>query len=288
MTDIRPRRSVLYMPGSNARALDKARTIAADGLIFDLEDAVAPDAKTDARQLIGEAVSTGGYGRRELVIRTNGLDTEWGEDDVAFVADLGADAVLLPKVDSGDDVDAVRDRLRATPAADIPIWIMAETPAGILAMDSIASRAGVTVIVMGTADLAAALRIADAHGPGVDWARGAAVMAARAQGLDIIDGVYTDLGDDTGFEASCRNGRQMGFDGKSLIHPRQVEAANGIFGVPRHDVENSRALLDAWDARPEGSGITVHEGRLVEALHAAQARRTLELAAAIEQLEKGS
>jgi citrate lyase subunit beta/citryl-CoA lyase len=290
MSDIHARRSVLYMPGSNPRALAKARDLPADGLIMDFEDAVAPTAKADARRNVAQALDAGGYGHREIIIRINGLDTQWGNDDIACAAALPADALLLPKVSGIRDVESAVDCMADSGAGELPIWVMAETPACILAMNDIAAHPRVAVIVMGTADLGAAMRL-DVHDnrTGVAWALGQCIMAARAQGIDIIDGVYTDLSDAAGFEEACANARQLGFDGKSLIHPNQIEPANLAFGVSDDEVEAARSIVQAWEeAETAGQGVTVLNGRLVESLHAAQARRTLELAKAISSLEQES
>lgn len=285
---IRPRRSVLYMPGSNARALDKARTLAADALILDLEDAVAPDAKATAREQVAKAVSDGGYGNREVVVRVNGLATDWGADDVAAVAPLPVDAVLFPKVESADEVhQAVAAMDRAGGRPDLPAWIMAETPRGILAIDDIAgSTDRLECIVMGTSDLAKEMRVR--HTPertGFLGPLSMCVMAARAHGLDIVDGVYLDLQDEAGFQAACVQGRDMGFDGKTLIHPRQLAAANQVFMPAAAEVERAGAIIQAWEeARAAGKGVVVVEGRLIENLHVEEARRLLTLAQAVEAL----
>ncbi len=282
---IRPRRSVLYMPGANARALDKARGLAADGLILDLEDAVSPDAKALARQQIVEAITRGGYGPREVIVRVNGLNTPWGRDDVAAVANIGADAILFPKVESAQQVhEAVAVLEQAGAPADLPLWMMAETPRGILDIDAIAgSHARLAAIVMGTSDLAKETRVR--HTPdrvGFIAALSLCVMAARAHGLDILDGVYLDLNDADGFRAACEQGRDMGFDGKTLIHPKQLEAANLAFAPAPKDVENARAIIEAWEqARAEGKGVVVVNGRLIENLHVEEARRNLAVADAI-------
>jgi len=286
---IRPRRSILYMPGANARALDKARTLAADGLILDMEDAVSPDSKELARTQIVENVTKGGYGPREIIIRVNGLETDWGKDDVAAVANIGANAILFPKVESPDQVHAAVAALEAAGApADLPVWIMAETPRGILHIDAIASASPrLTGIVMGTSDLAKEMRLR--HTPdriGFIAALSMCVMAARAYGLDIMDGVYLDLKNEAGFRAACEQGRDMGFDGKTLIHPNQLAVANEVFAPTEQEVENARAIIEAWDqARAEGKGVAVVNGKLVENLHVEEARRALAVAEAIKTME---
>ena len=282
---LRPRRSILYMPGANARALEKARTLPADGLILDMEDAVSPDSKEVARQQIVENVTQGGYGSREIIVRVNGLNTAWGQDDVAAVAKIGADAILFPKVESPEEVHAAVEALdKAGAPADLPVWIMAETPRGILRIDAIAgSSPRLAAIVMGTSDLAKEMRVR--HTPdriGFIAALSLCVMAARAHGLDIVDGVYLDLNDDAGFRAACEQGRDIGFDGKTLIHPKQVGAANEVFAPAEKDVENARMIIEAWEqARREGKGVAVVNGKLVENLHVEEARRTLAVAEAI-------
>lgn len=285
---IRPRRSILYMPGANARALEKARTLSADGLILDMEDAVSPDSKELARRQIVESVTQGGYGSREIIIRVNSLSTPWGKDDVAAVAAIGADAILFPKVESPAEVlAAVAELDKAGAPADLPVWIMAETPRGVLRIDAIAGASPrLGGIVMGTSDLAKEMRVR--HTPdrvGFIAALSLCVMAARAHGLDILDGVYLDLNDDAGFRAACEQGRDMGFDGKTLIHPKQLAPANEVFAPAEKDVENARTIIAAWDqAKREGKGVAVVNGKLVENLHVEEARRTLAVADAIKAL----
>jgi citrate lyase subunit beta/citryl-CoA lyase len=276
------------MPGANARALDKARTLPADGLILDMEDAVSPDAKDLARNQIVEAVTQGGYGSREIIVRVNGLNTPWGPEDVAAVANIGADAILFPKVESGEEVHAGVEALeKAGAPADLPLWMMAETPRGILRIDAIAgSHERLGAIVMGTSDLAKEARVR--HTPdriGFITALSLCVMAARSHGLDILDGVYLDLNDAEGFQAACEQGRDMGFDGKTLIHPKQLEAANAVFAPAEKDVTNARMIIDAWEqARAEGKGVVVVNGRLIENLHVEEARRTLAVTEAIQAM----
>ncbi|WP_286896457.1 HpcH/HpaI aldolase/citrate lyase family protein [Achromobacter sp. UBA2119] len=283
---IRPRRSVLYMPGANARALDKARTLDADALILDLEDAVAPDAKAQARAQVAAALREGGYGRRECIVRVNALDTPWGMDDVRAVAQAGADAVLLPKVESPAQLAALAQALDAAGAPmDLPLWAMAETPLGFLRLDAIAGgHARLAAIVVGTSDLVKDLHAR--HTPSRDetlLARSLAVMAARAHGLAVLDGVHLDLNDDAGLQDACRQGRDQGFDGKTLIHPRQIAAANAAFAPTAEELDTARKRLDAWRAaQAEGKGVAVVDGALVENLHASEAERVLALAAAIQ------
>ena len=285
---IQPRRSVLYLPASNARALAKARTLEADALILDLEDAVAPDAKEIARQQVVEAVREGGFGQREVVIRVNGLDTPWGAGDLGAVAGAGSDAVLLPKVSTPDQViDALARLDEAGAPADLPLWIMAETPRGILDSHAIAgAHPRLAVMVLGTSDLAKELRLpARSDRLGLLGALSHCVLAARAHGLEILDGVHLDLADEAGFEFACEQGRDLGFDGKTLIHPRQLAVANRVFSPTAEAVERARRIIDAWsEARAAGRGVVVVDGRLVENLHVEEAQRVLALAGAIETL----
>ena len=276
----RLRRSALYIPGSNPRALHKARSLDADILIMDLEDAVAPDVKVEARLAVTQAIAGGGYGRREVVIRVNGLDTPWGADDLAAAAGSQASAVLLPKTEGALELREALRLFDHLGGSRLPAWVMAETPQAVLAMDAIASLAPrVTVIVMGTADLAKALRVpADALRTGLTQALSHCVLAARARGLDILDGIFTDLRDEPGFRETCRQGRVLGFDGKTLIHPAQIAAANEIFGVSDSQAADAARIVAAWEsAAAAGKGIAVLDGRMIERLHAEEARRLLAL-----------
>jgi citrate lyase subunit beta / citryl-CoA lyase len=285
MPAVHPRRSVLYMPGSNARALDKAKTLAADGLIFDLEDAVAPDAKAGAREQVCAALRAGGYGERETVIRVNALATPWGYADLAAAARAGADAVLIPKVESAD---AVRQALGvlddAGAPADLPLWCMMETPRAMLRAEAIAAaHPRVACLVMGTSDLAKELHAAHTQGrlPMIT-ALGLCLLAARACGLAILDGVHLDLENDAAFAATCRQGAELGFDGKTLIHPRQIGPANQAFAPDAEALERARRIIEAHEqAARAGQGVVVVDGRLVENLHVAEARRLVQLAEAI-------
>lgn len=285
----RPRRSVLYMPGSNARALDKARGLTADGLIFDMEDAVAPDAKPQARANVLEALVAGGYGRRELVVRVNALATPWGYDDLAAVACSEADAVLLPKVESADEVRKAEAVLVAAGAPpELALWCMMETPRGILHAEEIAQATPrMAVLVMGTSDLAKDLHCA--HTPlrmPMITSLGLCLLAARATGLAILDGVHLDLSDDEGFRAACVQGRELGFDGKTLIHPKTIPAANEVFAPSADEVAWARRIMAAHaEATAEGRGVVVVDGKLVENLHVESARRTVALAEAIEGMD---
>jgi citrate lyase subunit beta/citryl-CoA lyase len=284
----RPRRSVLYMPGSNPRALVKARDLPADGLIFDLEDAVAPDAKAEARRLVVSALAEGGYGGREILVRINALSTAWGREDVAAAARSAADGVLIPKVESADDVGQVAALLEAEGAPPtMDLWCMMETPRGILnAREIAAAGRRLTGLVMGTSDLAKDLHAA--HTPlrlPFLVALGQCLLAARAYGLAIVDGVHLDLDDMAGFEAACQQGRDFGFDGKTLIHPKTIEAANRIFAPSADEVAWSRRIIAAHgEAAAAGRGVVVVDGKLVEALHVAAARRLVAMAERIEAL----
>ena len=290
---VRPRRSVLYMPGINQRALDKAKTIPADSLILDLEDSVAPDAKEEARRQVCEAVKAGGYGGRELVIRVNALETPWGSDDMRAAATAGADAVLIPKVEGPGDVVSAVKLLRAAGAPDaLQIWAMMETPASIICAREIAAVAGereinFTCLVMGTNDLLKETRALanDNRLAVVPWLA-MTVVAARAYGLDVIDGVYNDFRDEDGFRCECAQGRTLGMDGKTLIHPSQVAPANAIFSPGAEEVAWSRRIIAAF-AEPENAarGVITIDGRMVERLHLAIARRTVTIAEAIAARE---
>lgn len=278
--NVRPRRSALYMPASNARALEKAKTLPADTVIFDLEDAVAPDAKDAARQQAMDAVTAGGYGTRELVIRVNGIDTDWGADDMRAVGQTMPDAVLLPKV---ENPDRLRTACNMLPEA-LSVWCMIETPGGVLNVTSLAAISPrIECLVAGTSDLSADLNIRPGPRREPLWqALSMIVLAARAQGLSALDGVHLDLEDDEGFAAVCEQGRDFGFDGKTLIHPRQIEPANRIFSPDDADIEEAEVIVDAFEqAEKEGKGMVVVNGRLIEYLHVAEARRLLVLADAI-------
>ncbi len=286
MTNIRPRRSVLYMPGSNARALEKARGLAADALILDLEDAVAPDAKELARAQVCDAVRAG-FGKREVIVRINALSTPWGEADLEAAVAAAPDAILVPKISSAADIDAVNERMVAG-AEVLSLWAMIETPLAILNLKEIAGAGGrLSGFVMGTNDLIK--EFGGQHTP--DRANLAAplslaVAAARAFGLAVIDGVYNDIQNEAGFAASCAQARSFGFDGKTLIHPTQLDPCNAAFAPTPKDVEEARKVIAAF-ALPEnqGKGAIKVDGRMVELLHAEIARRTVALADAIAELE---
>ncbi|MCP4089413.1 MAG: CoA ester lyase [Gammaproteobacteria bacterium] len=278
-THFRPRRSVLYMSGSNSRALKKARNLPTDCLIFDLEDAVAPEAKDIARSQVAATIRAGGYDQREIIIRTNAVETEWFTADAAAVAASSADAILLPKVESPAVIkEAIRQLSKAGAAADLPIWIMAETPRGLLNLDDIiATEPRIEVIIMGTSDLSKEMRIQPSTDrSGLIHALSHCLLTARAHGLDIIDGVHLTLDDPDGLLAACKQGRNLGFDGKSLIHPQQIAPANETFGISDKEAETAREIIHAWDvARNEGQGITVFNGQLIEQLHVDEAKRIL-------------
>lgn len=286
-TTFKPLRSVLYMPSSNERALEKAKTIAADAIIFDLEDAVAPDAKPAAREAAAAAVQSGEYGRRQLIIRINGIGTEWHDADIAAAAKAGPDVVLVPKVNSADEV---RQLVAALEAAGAPekttLWAMVETPIAMLGALSIAQASDrLTGFVMGTNDLVKELYAE--HVPGrqpVITGLGLALLAARAAGIVIIDGVYNDVKNIEGFLAEVEQGRQMGFDGKTLIHPGQVEGANEGFAPSEQAVEDARGLIEAWEAG-KGSGVVTYNNKMVESLHVESAERTLSIHEAIRALQ---
>jgi citrate lyase subunit beta/citryl-CoA lyase len=285
---LRPRRSVLYMPGANERALEKAAVLPADALILDLEDAVAPDAKAEARERVCEAASSGRYGAREVAIRVNSAGTPWHNDDLRAAAGAGPAAVVVPKVDSPATVHAVEKALDAGGApATTAIWAMLETPVALLRAKEICSASErLTVLVMGTNDLAKELRAEQVPGrQPLLTGLGLALVAARATGKVILDGVYNDIKDAEGFEGECVQGRQMGFDGKTLIHPSQLEPCNRIFAPAPEDVERSQRIIEAFEqAEAEGRGVATVDGRMIENLHVEQARRTLALAAAIEAM----
>ena len=284
MTDLRPRRSVLYMPSSNERALDKAKTLPADTIIFDLEDAVAPDAKEAARLNAVAAASSSEYGTRELTIRCNGLDTPWGADDIAAAARSGAAAVVIPKVASVAYVEQVSQLLNAAGAPEtMRIWPMIETPTAIFDVRAIAAHPRVAVLVMGTNDLARELRAALVPGrhPLVPHLA-TALAAAREAGKVILDGVYNDVKNLDGFRDECVQGFEMGFDGKTLIHPGQVDIANDVWAPSEAEVEHARRVIAAFDeAVREGRGVITVDGRMIENLHVANAQRTLAVADAI-------
>jgi len=278
----RPYRSVLYIPASKARALDKARSLPVDAIIFDLEDAVAVEEKANARALLAETLAEGRYGNRMRIVRINGLDTEWGTEDARAAAAMDCDAVLLPKVETPAQLDAL-----AALIGDLPIWAMMETPMGMLNAAAIAAHRRMQGFVMGTNDLAKDLNTRYRPDrlpmmPGL----GACLLAAKAHGIVIVDGVYNAFKDEDGLRAECDQGRDMGFDGKTLIHPAQVAIANAAFAPDAAEIDLARRQIAAFEAaEAAGQGVAVVDGRIVENLHVATARATLAKAAAIAELE---
>lgn len=281
---LRPRRSVLYMPGANERALEKAKTLETDALILDLEDAVAPDAKEQARDRVCAAAASGEYGNREITIRINGLGTQWHDADLAAVVAAKPAAIVVPKVNSADEVRELDAAITAASGADdLALWAMIETPEAIRNVASIATASErLTVLVMGTNDLVAELHAV--HVPGrapILTALSLSVLAARDAGKVILDGVYNDVKNAEGFEAECLQGRQFGFDGKTLIHPSQLEPANRLFAPSPSEVEHAQAVIAAFDeATTQGKGVATVNGKLIENLHVADAHRILAVASA--------
>lgn len=285
MTTARPLRSVLYMPASNAKALEKARTLPCDAVILDLEDAVAPEAKETARAQAVEAVKAGGFGRREVVIRCNGLDTPWGAEDLKAAAQAGPDAILVPKVNSAEDATTYDKAIAAAPE-HTKLWAMIETCRSIFALEAIAwasKSTRLTCWVMGTNDLAKEMRCRQTpgrepfHGP-----LSLSVAAARAYGLTILDGVYNDIENEAGLEAVCEQGVDFGFDGKTLIHPKQIDICNRVFSPSEAEIAWSRAVIEAFKLpENQGRGAIRVEGRMAELLHLAQAERLVAVAEAI-------
>lgn len=287
MSDLRPRRSVLYMPAANERALDKAKSIPADALIFDLEDAVSPDAKAEARINAVAAAASGDYGRREITIRCNAQSTRWGADDIAAAATSGVSALVVPKVNSVADVDAVSSALDGAGApATLRIWAMIETPTAIFDVRAIAAHPRVAALVMGTNDLAKELRATQVRGrsPLVPHLA-TALLAAREADKVILDGVFNDVKDLEAFRDECVQGATMGFDGKTLIHPSQVEIANDVWAPSVEEIEYSLRVIAAFDeATASGRGVITVDGRMIENLHVDNARRVLAVQRAIEGL----
>ena len=285
----RPRRSALYLPGSSGRALEKARTLPADVIIFDLEDAVAADSKEIARHFVAEQIRAGGYGTRELVIRVNAVDSPWHRDDIAAVASVGPHAVLVPKISSPGDIMMQAKALREAGVQDhTRLWAMIETPQALLSIDAIARSsidpaARLDVFVMGTNDLAkeTRARLAPGRAPMLPWLS-LCLAAARGYGVDILDGVFNGIGDAAGFLAECEQGRDFGMDGKTLIHPSQIDICNRVFAPDAAEVEQARKILAAF-ALPQnaGKGALMLDGRMVELLHAEIAKRTMAVAAAV-------
>ena len=286
---VRPRRSVLYMPGSNARAIEKARTLAVDGVILDLEDAVAPDAKMQARKQVVEAVRAGGFGAREVFIRVNGIDTPWHAEDMDAATHAAPDAILVPKIGSVEQLERVGQRLLDMKIdLKVRIWAMIETPEAIFNINALAaeahdSEARLAGFVIGTNDLAkeTRARIVPGRAPMLPWLA-QCILAAHAHRIDILDGVYNDIGDAEGFAQECAQGRDMGFDGKTIIHPSQIEACNAAFSPSADEVAEARKTIAAFD-RPENKdkGVVQIDRRMVERMHADMARRTVAIAEAI-------
>jgi citrate lyase subunit beta / citryl-CoA lyase len=286
---IRPRRSLLFMPGSNARALEKARILPADGIILDLEDSVAPEAKTMARDQIAQAIAAGGFGKREVLIRTNSLDTPWWTDDIAMAGKAGADGILVPKISSTEDIDTIARCLRDVGAApSIRVWIMIETARAVLHAEELAATAQnpqtrLAGFVFGPNDISRETRIRMRPGratmlPMITHC----ILAAHAYGLEILDGPYSDFSNVDGFAQECAQGRDLGFDGKTLIHPGQIEACNAIFTPPAEEVAYARKVIEAFE-QPENAarGAIRLDGQMVERLHAEMAKRTIAIADAI-------
>jgi citrate lyase beta subunit len=274
----RPRRSVLYLPANRESAIAKARTLASDAVILDLEDAVQPDAKAAARAAAVAAARAGGWGGRELLLRVNGMATAWSADDFAAAKDAGFDALVVPKVDGVDEA-----RAAVTAAAGLPVWAMIETPRGVLAAPEIAAVPGVTALLAGMADLAKDLRARpDAARTPLLYALSAIVLAARAAGKLAFDGVFTSVHDLEGLEAEARHGLMLGFDGKTIIHPAQIGVVNRVFSPSPAEVSDAAALIAAYDAGlAAGAGVTTFKGKLVEVIHVIEAQRVLALAAAL-------
>lgn len=271
------------MPGANARAMEKAKDLSCDSIIFDLEDAVSPDSKDMARDLVASQVEAGGYGYRELVVRCNGLDTPWGPDDIAAFAAMNVSALLFPKIESRDQVEEIVSAIDTAGGTTLPVWLMIETPRGVLDLRDFAVHPRVEVLVMGTSDLVKELRAQHTLARhNLDFALQQCVMVARLLEKEILDGVHLDFRNEASLREVCRSGRDMGFDGKTLIHPTQVEPANEVYGYAADEIENAQAILDVWsEALAEGKGVAVLDGKLIENLHAAEAERVLAFAQAL-------
>lgn len=292
MSRTRLRRSVLYTPGSNARALEKARSLDADCLIFDLEDAVAPDAKQSARENVARAIEVGGYGNSEILVRINGLETQWGQQDLRAFCQSNADGIVVPKVESAGHVRQVQAIMAQLGAPEsISIWCMIETPMGVLRVDEIAaSSVRLGGLIMGTSDLAKDLGCAHTRLrlPMLASLSGC-LLVARAYGLSILDGVHLDLDDTDGFDASCKQGRELGFDGKTLIHPKTIEKANEVFGPTLVELDWAGRVIAAYqEAVSQGKGVVLLDGHLIENLHVSAARKTLEMGQAIACRSSGN
>lgn len=292
MPTLRPRRSALYLPGNKPRALEKGKTLPADVLIFDLEDAVGPDAKAESRAAVCDAISSESYRPREIVVRINGLDTDWHDDDLAGVAGSSADGVLVPKVETGQQVQALADSLDALGAPkSLRLWVMMETPRAFLRAEEVASASDrLAGLVVGTNDL-----VNELHGLHVAGrapalpALGLALLAARTAGKVILDGVFNDITDEEAFRAEARQGRELGFDGKTLIHPSQITPANELFGPSQKEVSDARKIVSAYEqAQAAGTSVITVDGRMIESLHVRDAQRILTLADLIAEKESAS
>ena len=281
-----PRRSVLFMPGSNKRAIEKAKTLNADSIVFDLEDAVAPEIKDIARQQIIEAIHQGGYGDKELIVRVNHVNTPQGQEDITAMANSGADAICLPKVESVDElILASKVMADAGAPSSMALWAMIETPKGVLQVNTIAQYKKLSVLAMGTSDLTKDLRAR--HTPersALITSLSLCILAARANDVEILDGVYLDLSDDEGFSNCCDQGRDLGFGGKTLIHPKQLVDANRAFGPSEAEIEHAEKVLSAWKlAEDESKAVAVVDDKLIEILHVEEANRLLALAKTINK-----
>ncbi len=285
---LKPRRSVLYMPGANERAMEKAKSLDCDSIIFDLEDAVAAGAKAEARDKVASMVGGGGYGYRELIVRINGLETPWGVEDLAMAATLPVHALLFPKVESAAQVARIETAVDEAGGGGLPIWVMIETPRAVLDVREIAGASErVLCLVMGTSDLVKEMRAT--HTPSrnnLAFALQQCLLAAREAGIDVLDGVHLDFRNQESFAEACEQGRAMGFDGKTLIHPSQVAGANSAFGFSAADLADAQAVLEVWEAaEAAGKGVAVLDGRLIENLHAAEAQRVMAFSKALEGRE---
>ncbi|WP_281501522.1 HpcH/HpaI aldolase/citrate lyase family protein [Kordiimonas laminariae] len=287
VSDFRPRRSVLFMPASNARALEKAKTLACDAVIFDLEDAVSPDAKEEAREQAVATIKFGEYGHRERIIRINGLNTDWWQDDLVAAASVKPDAILVPKIETANDVKAIAGALLAQGDMDTAIWAMMETPLGFLnAQEIVGASERLKCVVIGTNDLVKDLGAS--HTPSrepVITALGLAMLAARTRDITILDGVYNDFKNTEGLHAECEQAKAMGFDGKTLIHPSQIETANNVFAPSIEEVAFAERMISAFDkAKADGKGVAVLDGKMIEELHVEQARKIKAAAEAIADI----
>ena len=285
---VRPRRTVLFMPGANERAMEKSKSLPADCLVMDLEDAVAPNRKEEALALVSSKLKSGGYGNRELIVRVNERDTQWYENEIATIATSGADALLLPKVEKAEDVIDADNRLKAAGAPEsMSLWCMIETPFGILRSEDILSASPrINVILIGLADLSKSLRcVHNSSREPFIWAMEYCVMVARAYGIDVIDGIHPDIEDDQGFAVAARHGKDLGFDGKTIIHPRSLEVANNIFSPSKQDIEWSQRIIKAFnEAVAHGHGLTTVDGLIVENLHVERAHQILDMVGKIANL----